>query len=362
MQFTEAFVVCPLSHPKSQVRARSDSLVQHVIQPVLSGQFQCAVVRSDFFSDHPEFMENIHKRISRADLIVADLTDLNPNVMYELGLCHMMGLPTVLFIDSISRLPSDVQHIKAITYSEESLRNPAERSRLIADLQNHVLGLKGYVPRSLPSEAIPRLIKRLNLTTVEEVHTGQRDHYKMASSLISRGPKRALLMQRSSTLVLGPEAEWGDEEAFYEALWAAVLESALDLYHIVSREGIQRHLARPQSQFPNLDKAQQRLVKTDKNCVGIPCGKDKKTARLIKVIQENNPDVDLKPDRQARVLIVEFDEESYEAIMVMDVGGRQISVRIRGGEAKALFYTCMDFYTSCRALQWDDMECDTKKQ
>jgi nucleoside 2-deoxyribosyltransferase len=33
--------------------------------------------------------------ILHADLIVADLTDLNPNAFYELGICHSAEKPVV---------------------------------------------------------------------------------------------------------------------------------------------------------------------------------------------------------------------------------------------------------------------------
>lgn len=353
-RFHEAFVICPLAHPGSPTRARSDLLMEKIIQPVLTGQYQCVVGRADYFYDDPEFMEIIHRRIARADIIIADLTDTNPNVMYELGHCHMIGLPTVLFIDSVSRLPSDLRHRKAIEYSSELLCDEHTATAIAAQFQAQVSALRGFTPRAAPVEIIPRMIERFQLTSVEEVHTGRRDHYKMACGLIGRGPKRVLLMQRSSTLVLGPEAEWGDEAAFFEALWSAV-NDGLQLFHIASTEGIERHLARPQSHFPDVRDARERLSNAG-GFVGVRCGGEGGKIELVKTIPEPDRDIDLKPDRQARVLMAEFEDGAYEAIMVMDLGGRQVSLRIRGPEANALFHTCMDFYSSCEPLEWDVME------
>lgn len=39
-------------------------------------------------------------KIDRADIIVADLTDGNPNVFYELGLCHALGRATILVLET----------------------------------------------------------------------------------------------------------------------------------------------------------------------------------------------------------------------------------------------------------------------
>src|SRR4051794_40468343 len=129
-RFREAFVICPIDRPGSPVRARSDLLMESVVEPVLAGRFSCGVGRADYYFDDPDFTEIIHRRIARADLIIADLTGLNPNVMYELGHCHLMGLPCVLFVDSVRNLPSDINHHKAIEYSASQLRSESTRIEL----------------------------------------------------------------------------------------------------------------------------------------------------------------------------------------------------------------------------------------
>lgn len=351
-RFREAFVICPISKPETPVRQRSDRLMEAVIEPVLTGRYSCVVGRADFYFDDPDFTEVIHQRIARADIIVADLTGLNANVLYELGQCHLLGLPCVLFIDTIDKLPSDLRLQKAIEYSLGDLGPDHLLSGIIARFQGQVGGLKGFVPRPMPREARAKLIDRFRLTTVEEVHTGRRDHYRMARAMIGRRPTRALLMQRSSTLILGPEAEWGDEAGFYEAIWTAV-DEGMTLYHIVSKEGIRRHLDRPQSKFPQAQEAQQRLHDLGGN-VALPGNTGNGSLMQVKVIPEEASDVDLKPDRQARVLVAEF-PEAYEAILVMDLGGKQVSLRLIGPDADGLFHSCMDFYSGCWPLAWQEV-------
>lgn len=351
-RFREAFVICPISKPRSAVRKRSDRLLDTVIEPIMTGRFSCTVGRADFYFDDPEFTEVIHQRIARADLIVADLTGLNANVLYELGQCHLLGLPCVLLIDAVEKLPSDLSLRKAIEYSPDDLENDEALAHIKGQFQGQVAGLKGFVPRPMPAEARHRLVERFRLTTVDEVHTGRRDHYRMARTMIGRRPTRALLMQRSSTLILGPEAEWGDEAGFYEAIWTA-LDEGLTLYHIVSKEGIRRHLDRPQSKFPQASEAQQRL-RDLAGYVALPGHIGDGALLQVKVIPEEGGDVDLKPDRQARVLVAEF-PEGYEAILVMDLGGKQVSLRMVGPDADALFHSCMDFYSGCWPLSWQDV-------
>ena len=54
----------------------------------LLGQIPLLTSRTSF--------EDIVGNIHTADLIVADLTGLNPNVMYELGIAHGLDKPVIM--------------------------------------------------------------------------------------------------------------------------------------------------------------------------------------------------------------------------------------------------------------------------
>lgn len=349
----EAFVICPISRPNSNIRQRSDALLERVIEPVLqSGRYGCTVGRADHFADDPDFTEIIHRRIARADLVVADLTDLNPNVLYELGHCHMLGTPVVLMIDSIDNLPSDIRNHKAIEYTLAHLQDEPSLNEIMAAFRFTVQGARGYTPRQQPPEVAQRIIERNGITTVEEVHNGRRDHYKVAQRLVSSGPKRICLLQRSSTMILGPEAQWGDEAGFYEAVWSAVADGS-ELFHVVTLDGIARHVQRPQSEFPDMAAALERLTRVG-GAVGIPTGSPSGREIPIKLFPDETRDIDLKPDRQARALFADFGTHS-EALVVMDFGGRQMSIRMKGREADNMFHTALDFYAGCETLQWREL-------
>ena len=59
--------------------------------------------------------------LARADLIIADLSDLNPNVYYELAVAHGMAKPVIHIRRVGERLPFDVQDLRTISYD---LSNP----------------------------------------------------------------------------------------------------------------------------------------------------------------------------------------------------------------------------------------------
>lgn len=73
------------------------------------------VTRADqIFSARP-IMEDILEAVVTARYIIADLTDNNPNVLYEIGICHALGKRVILMTQS-PNVPFDLTHIRHIRY------------------------------------------------------------------------------------------------------------------------------------------------------------------------------------------------------------------------------------------------------
>jgi hypothetical protein len=63
-------------------------------------------------------LERIYNQIAKADLIVADLTDRNPNVFYETGYAHALGQNVILLTKNAADIPFDLKHYSHIVYSD----------------------------------------------------------------------------------------------------------------------------------------------------------------------------------------------------------------------------------------------------
>lgn len=61
-------------------------------------------------------LRDIVEGIYRADVIIADLTGLNPNVFYELGLAHAMNKKVIIITQNLSELPFDIESYYANEY------------------------------------------------------------------------------------------------------------------------------------------------------------------------------------------------------------------------------------------------------
>ena len=74
------------------------------------------VARADTRLDQQSIMRGIIQGIASADLIIADLSVVNANVFYELGLCHGLRKPTVLITQSLDEVPFDLRPYKVQIY------------------------------------------------------------------------------------------------------------------------------------------------------------------------------------------------------------------------------------------------------
>ena len=99
-------------------------------------EFGLAVRRADeIFSPRP-FMEKVWDGICAARLVLADCTEKNPNVFYEIGMAHTVGKKVVLITRSDKDIPSDIKHFDYIPY----IYDPEGVGTLIEKLRAFVKG------------------------------------------------------------------------------------------------------------------------------------------------------------------------------------------------------------------------------
>jgi len=61
-------------------------------------------------------LDKIYSEIESCDFIIADLSDKNPNVFYELGYAHAIGKLCILITQSAENIPFDLKHKRHIVY------------------------------------------------------------------------------------------------------------------------------------------------------------------------------------------------------------------------------------------------------
>src|SRR5688500_15553907 len=98
------FVISPIGEEDSETRKRSDLVLKHIITPPID-QSGYEVVRADKISEPGIITTQIIQYIVDAPLVVADLTERNPNVFYELALRHAIRKPLVQLIKKGESIP-----------------------------------------------------------------------------------------------------------------------------------------------------------------------------------------------------------------------------------------------------------------
>ena len=68
-----------------------------------------------------QIIEQVWQQIRRAEIVVADLTNSNPNVFYEVGLAHALGKQIIFITQDTGKLPFDVSTSRCVRYEEDKL-------------------------------------------------------------------------------------------------------------------------------------------------------------------------------------------------------------------------------------------------
>lgn len=113
----KCFIITPIGDEKDSIRRHIEGIIDAVIMPVMENDYDIQVAHRLFEmgSINKQIMELIYK----SDLVIANLTGTNPNVMYELAFRHTLGLPVITIAEKGTKLPFDVSTERTIFYTND---------------------------------------------------------------------------------------------------------------------------------------------------------------------------------------------------------------------------------------------------
>lgn len=137
------FVITPIGGPGTQQRHHADMVFNVAIKPACEVAGISPPDRADLIDDTSMISTNIFRNVEEADLAIADLTFLNPNVMYELGIRHAVEKPVIHIAQEGTVLPFDTSGHTTLFFDVNNWGSLNALSGQIA-LAIHRMSTEGY--------------------------------------------------------------------------------------------------------------------------------------------------------------------------------------------------------------------------
>jgi nucleoside 2-deoxyribosyltransferase len=113
------FVMMPFSEGFNEI-------YRMLISPAVEGN-GLSVLRADELSNPGFIVEQIRTAIQQSRVCVADLTGLNPNVMWEVGYASSNNKPLIMLAAEGTRLPFDISHQRILFYTHDDLSDASSK-------------------------------------------------------------------------------------------------------------------------------------------------------------------------------------------------------------------------------------------
>lgn len=113
------FIIVPIGANNSSTRRRTDGIIEAAIKPVLE-KYNFIPVPAHQIADTGSITHGIIEHILEDRLVIADITELNPNVMYELAVRHCAAKPIITIAEEGTKLPFDIADQRTVFYINDA--------------------------------------------------------------------------------------------------------------------------------------------------------------------------------------------------------------------------------------------------
>lgn len=181
------FVICPIGGPDTEVRERSDAILNYIISPVVQS-FGYEALRADKISETGMITNQVIEHLLEDPLVVADLTDHNANVYYELAIRHVVKKPVVHIIEHSQTPPFDTKDIRAIPVASQNLKIAEEAKKQISE---HIEALEKN-----PTKIVTPISMTIDLKHIRESNKGEDQNTSLILSQLANISARLSSMEK----------------------------------------------------------------------------------------------------------------------------------------------------------------------
>lgn len=129
------FIVTAIGESGTPTRERADNVYKYLIAPVCE-DLGYKPVRVDHVNAVDNINASIINYLKTAPMVIADMTDHNPNAFYELGFRQALELPLVPIIRVGGNLPFDVMTTRTVFYDTDVSKIDESKIDLKAKIQS----------------------------------------------------------------------------------------------------------------------------------------------------------------------------------------------------------------------------------
>lgn len=114
----KCFIITPIGSESDSIRRHIEGIINAAIYPALEDKYEIVVPHK--IPEPGSITKQIISEIYHDELVIANLTNKNPNVMYELAFRHSLGTPVIMIAEKGTTLPSDIMTERTIFYYNDA--------------------------------------------------------------------------------------------------------------------------------------------------------------------------------------------------------------------------------------------------
>ena len=114
----KCFIITPIGDETDPIRRHIEGIISASITPAIGDKYEIVVAHK--ISEPGSITKQVISEIYDSKLVIANLTNRNPNVMYELALRHAIGKPAIMIAEKGTLLPSDIIMQRTIFYQNDA--------------------------------------------------------------------------------------------------------------------------------------------------------------------------------------------------------------------------------------------------
>ena len=217
------FIISSIGKEGSDIREKANDKLEFLFKPVLTDLgFGC--IRADDEDIPGSISRKIVERVIDSELVIADISDENPNVFYELAIRNAVHKPVIIIKSHEQKPPFDIQDTRAISVDmskpkswhtakkqlenqiKETIKDPKQGSLSI--LSDFVFQIKERTTDDVSKEVLMR-VKDLE----DKINRSTRSESGYLNYLITcKGCGRLFESSRKNTLIIHHNPTFSIEE------------------------------------------------------------------------------------------------------------------------------------------------------